>query len=129
MSTQKSTSPQFQITVKTIYVPAESRPETNRHFFAYRITIRNEGSVPAQLLSRHWIITDGFGRVEEVKGPGVIGQQPRLQPGQEFQYESACPLPTPYGSMKGSYQMKSDDGVLFDVEIPEFFLISPQSLH
>lgn len=129
MSTQKSTTPSFQITVKTVYVAAESRPDHHHHFFAYRVTIKNEGQIPAQLLSRHWIITDGYGRIEEVKGPGVIGQQPHLKPGQDFSYESACPLTTPYGSMKGTYQMKSDDGQTFDIEIPEFYLIAPQSLH
>lgn len=129
MKTQKTTAPRFEISVKTVYVPAESRPDQGSYFFAYKITILNTGDAPAQLMNRHWIITDGFGRTEEIKGPGVIGQQPKIEAGQSFEYESACPLSTPSGSMKGSYQMKTDDGDTFDVEIPEFYLISPNALH
>lgn len=89
----------------------------------------NQSSQPAQLMARRWIITDGFGQTEEVRGAGVVGLQPKIQPGQAFEYESACPLMTTSGSMKGSYQFLAEDGSTFDVEIPEFYLIAPQSLH
>lgn len=124
-----TTAPRFQISVKTAYVPEQSQPEQGFHFFAYRISIKNIGSTPAQLQNRHWIITDGLGLTEEVRGPGVVGQQPRIQPGKSFEYESACPLSTPCGSMKGTYQMTTDDGETFDVEIPEFYLVAPHGLH
>lgn len=127
---QKATTPpRVEVQVKTMYVPAESRPDQAYYFFAYRITVKNLSSEKVQLMSRHWIITDGHGHLEEVKGPGVIGQQPEIAPGKEFQYESACPLTTPCGSMRGTYQMKSADGANFDIEIPEFYLISPEGLH
>ncbi len=129
MSMQKSTTSQIQVAVLSSYVPQESRPEENYHFFAYKISITNKGSRPAQLMSRHWIITDALGRTEEVRGPGVIGLQPKINPGQSFEYESACPLNTSSGCMRGSYQMTTEDGDTFSVEIPEFYLISPQSLH
>lgn len=130
MSQQTSpTAPRFQINVKTAYVPEQSQPEQGFHFFAYRITIKNVGSTAAQLQSRHWIITDGRGQTEEVRGPGVVGQQPRIPPGQSFEYESACPLSTSCGSMRGTYHMTTDEGSAFDIEIPEFYLISPQGLH
>jgi ApaG protein len=126
---QKILNPNFEISVEVNYVPAESKPETDYHFFSYKISIRNKGRSQAQLMSRHWIITDGFGQVEEVRGPGVIGQQPKIGPGKSFEYESACPLATSCGSMKGSYQMINEDGEPFDIEIPEFYLIAPTSLH
>lgn len=126
---QKETASRFEIRSTTVYVEEQSQPEFSHYFFAYRIRIKNLGDGPAQLISRHWIITDGLGRVEEVQGPGVIGQQPRIKPGQEFEYESACPLPTSTGSMRGTYQMRLDNGSLFDVEIPEFHLIAPTGLH
>jgi ApaG protein len=129
MQKTKSTAHNFEVSVKALYVPAQSKPDQHFHFFAYRILIQNKGSAPAQLMNRHWIITDGFGRIEEVRGPGVIGQQPKIQPGQSFEYESACPLQTSSGSMKGSYEMTSESGETFSIEVPEFFLIAPQSLH
>lgn len=129
MPIQKSTTPHIQVDVTASYVPAESRPEQNYHFFAYKISIKNTGSRTAQLMSRHWIITDGLGRTEDVRGPGVVGLQPKITPGQTFEYESACPLSTSSGSMKGSYQMVSEEGETFTVEIPEFYLIAPQALH
>jgi ApaG protein len=99
------------------------------YFFAYRITITNVGDAPARLMSRHWIITDGSGRVEHVKGPGVVGEQPRLEPGAGFQYTSFCPLPTPVGTMEGSYQMVRDDGREFDAQIAPFTLAAPNALN
>ena len=126
---QKSTTSQIQVSVSTSYVPQESKPEQNYHFFAYKISITNKGSRTAQLMSRHWIITDAMGHTEDVRGPGVVGLQPKINPGQTFEYESACPLNTSSGSMKGSYQMVSEEGDTFTVEIPEFYLIAPQALH
>ena len=98
-------SPEFQITTKVVYVPAESRPEKNYHFFAYKIQITNVGNAPAQLMSRHWTIIDSAGGKEEVRGPGVVGVQPKIQPGQTFEYESACPLNASSGSMKGNINL------------------------
>ena len=132
-SIQKSTGPRlsadFQVDVKVTYIAEESRPETNFHFFGYKITITNRGSKEAQLMSRHWIITDGFGQVEEVRGAGVMGEQPKIQPGKSFEYESACPLNTSSGTMRGTYQLISDSGDQFDIEVPEFYLIAPTALH
>lgn len=129
MSVQKTLDHHFEIQIKTVYVSKESRPHENYHFFAYKISITNKGSQTAQLLSRHWIITDSLGGREEVRGPGVVGLQPKIKPGQTFEYESACPLGTPTGSMKGTYSMVGDSGESFDIEIPEFFLIAPHCLH
>ena len=119
----------FRIHVSTIYVPNESRPEEGIYFFAYKIRIENKGHAPAQLISRHWIISDLRGHSEEVRGPGVVGVQPRITPGNSFEYESACPLNSNCGSMRGFYDMKTDDGEVFQVEIPEFFLVAPCAVH
>jgi ApaG protein len=119
----------FSISAKIVYVPGESKPDQGYHFFAYRMSIKNESTAPAQLMSRHWVITDAMGRTEEVRGPGVVGLQPKIQPGQTFEYESACPLHTNVGSMKGQYHMVADSGETFTVEIPEFYLVAPQALH
>lgn len=129
MSVQKTSHPQFLISAKVTYVEKESKPEMNFHFFSYKINIQNMSDLPAQLMSRHWVITDGLGQVEEVRGAGVVGLQPKILPGQSFEYESACPLPTNFGIMKGSYQFIADDGNQFDIEIPEFYLIAPTALH
>lgn len=129
MAVQKQLSPRLDVSVTVSYVDKESRPESGYYFFAYRVRITNKGSTPAQLMSRHWIITDALGQVEEVRGAGVIGVQPRIMPGQHFEYESACPLNSPSGSMRGSYQMTTEEGENFDVEIPEFYLVSPCALH
>lgn len=129
MSVQKMIAANFEIHVQPQFVEDESRTESSYFFFSYKVTIINKGTTPAQLMSRHWIITDGFGQVEEVRGAGVIGQQPKINPGQKFEYESACPLITASGSMRGSYQMSSEDGNTFEVSIPEFFLIAPSALH
>ncbi len=126
---QKSQNTNLEISVKVSFVEAESQPENSLYFFSYKVCITNKGSAPAQLMSRHWIITDGFGEVEEVRGAGVIGQQPKINPGQSFEYESACPLSTPSGSMKGFYQMLGTNGESFETEIPEFYLIAPTALH
>lgn len=129
MSIQKSTVTQIQIKINSSYISHESRPEENYHLFAYKISIANNGHQTAQLMSRHWIITDALGQTEEVRGPGVVGLQPKITPGQTFEYESACPLNTSSGSMRGAYQMVTDEGEVFAVEIPEFYLIAPQALH
>lgn len=126
---QKWVRPEFKITTTVTYVPAESRPEKGYHFFAYKIQITNVGSSPAQLMGRHWIITDSAGGKEEVRGPGVVGVQPKIHPGQTFEYESACPLNANSGSMKGQYSFVSESGESFSVEVPEFYLISPLALH
>ncbi|NHC07076.1 ApaG protein [Azonexus fungiphilus] len=111
------------------FIPEQSDPDDNRYVFAYTIAIRNVGSVPAQLVSRHWIITDANNQVQEVRGLGVVGKQPLLQPGERFEYTSGSSLTTPVGTMKGSYQMVAEDGTHFDAEIPEFVLAIPRALH
>ena len=118
-----------RVHVDASYVPARSAPHKNLYFFAYHVTIRNEGDNPVQLLTRRWTITDGTGRVEEVHGPGVVGAQPRLEPGQIFEYTSFCPLTTQVGSMHGSYQMLTDSGDAFDARIAPFTLALPHALN
>lgn len=129
MSLKKTQNPEFKITTTTVYVESESAPELNKFFFAYKIHIKNNGSSAAQLMGRHWIITDAMGHVEEVKGPGVVGLQPKINPGQSFEYDSACPLRTSSGTMKGFYQFTDDQGETFEVSIPEFYLIAPTAVH
>ena len=121
----------YQIDVQPMpqYIPDQSDPENGRYVFAYTVTIKNVGSVPAQLVSRHWIITDANNEVQEVRGLGVVGKQPLLQPGESFQYSSGSALNTAIGTMKGSYQMVAEDGTHFEAEIPEFVLASPRALH
>lgn len=126
---QKTSTPLFEISAKVIYVPSQSQPDKDYHFFAYKMGIKNLGNTSAQLLSRHWIITDAHGATEEVRGAGVVGLQPHIQPGQLFEYDSACPLKTTTGSMKGRYYFVTDSGEHFNVEIPEFFLVAPTALH
>jgi len=118
-----------RIIVQPRYVAEQSSPEEQQYLFAYHITIRNEGDQPVQLLARHWVITNGEGRVEEVRGPGVVGYQPKLNPGQEFQYTSGCPLNTPVGTMHGSFQMVTETGESFDAKIAPFRLAVPQVLN
>lgn len=120
---------QIEIAVKTTYIPAQSAPENNRYVFAYTITITNAGSIPAKLLTRHWVITDANEKVQEVRGEGVVGEQPYLVPGTSFEYTSGTILETPVGVMRGSYQMVADDGTHFDAEIPPFTLSVPRTLH
>jgi ApaG protein len=117
----------IRVRVQAQYDPSRSLPHQNQWFFLYTVNITNEGSDTVQLVSRHWIITDGMGKVEEVQGPGVIGKQPRLTPGQSFEYTSGCPLTTPFGSMHGTYQMVmlNQASEQFDVEIAPFTLTEP----
>ena len=124
-----STICKILIDVETAYLEEQSEPKDHRYVFAYTITIRNEGPQPAQLLTRHWIITDANGKVQEVRGDGVVGEQPHLAPGQGFRYSSGAVLETPVGSMHGSYQMVADDGAEFDAPIPAFRLAIPGVLH
>jgi len=118
-----------RVEVETSYIPDQSAPEQSRYVFSYTITISNHGSVPAKLLSRHWIITDANGKVDEVRGEGVVGEQPHLNPGDGFRYTSGTVITTPIGSMQGSYHMIADDGSEFDTPIPAFSLSIPHALH
>ena len=127
MDTEKEHN--ITVEVKTDYMEGQSEPENERYVFSYTITIRNEGGEPAQLLSRHWLITDANGNVQEVKGEGVVGEQPHLKPGEGFQYTSGAMITTPVGSMQGTYQMVTDQGDEFDAEIPAFTLAIPRTLH
>ena len=120
---------QVRVSVESEYLSEQSDARANRWVFAYHVTIRNEGELPAQLLTRHWVITDGEERTQEVHGEGVIGEQPRIAPGQEFRYTSGAVLETRVGSMHGSYQMLAEDGTCFDASIPAFTLAPPQALH
>ncbi len=120
---------EFSIQVQPRYLAEQSDPEDSRFLFAYTVTIRNTGDGTAQLVSRHWIITDAEGQIEEVRGPGVVGEQPVLRPGEAFEYTSGCPLGTPVGSMHGSYQCIAEDGTAFEAPIPEFVLSMPRTLH
>jgi len=111
------------------FIPEQSDPENDRYIFAYTITITNTGQIAAQLVSRHWIITDAHNTIQEVRGLGVVGQQPLLQPGESYEYTSGSSLTTPIGTMKGTYQMVAEDGTHFEAEIPEFTLAVPHTLH
>ena len=121
----------YEITVSAItqYLAEQSDESAGRYVFAYTITIRNSGSVAAQLVSRHWIITDAQGVVQEVRGLGVVGAQPLLQPGESYEYTSGTSIATPVGTMRGTYQMVAQDGTRFDAQIPEFTLSVPRVLH
>jgi len=119
----------IEVAVKTHYIDAQSAPEQSRYVFAYTVTIRNTGRLAAKLLTRHWIINDANGNVQEVHGEGVVGEQPYLRPGESFEYTSGTVIETPVGSMEGSYQMLTDDGVPFDADIPAFTLSRPNALH
>ena len=126
-----SDNQKYRINVVAVpeFVSEQSNPDNDHFVFAYTMTIRNTGSVAAQLVSRHWIITDAADEVQEVRGLGVVGHQPLLQPGESFEYTSGCALPTPVGTMRGTYQMVAEDGTHFDAEIPEFTLAVPRVLH
>jgi ApaG protein len=115
------------VRVRPTYLPLQSEPAISRHVWAYTVEIENRGPEPIQLITRHWIITDAMNRVEEVKGDGVRGEQPMLKPNEAFRYTSSCPLPTASGAMRGSYQMLTEGGELFDVAIPEFSLHLPEA--
>lgn len=120
---------EIHIQVATDYVDEQSEPDSDRYVFAYTITITNNGDVPARLISRHWIITDANGKVQEVSGDGVVGEQPHLNPGEEFRYSSGAVLETPVGAMQGLYRMEADNGVNFDAPIAPFTLAVPGVLH
>lgn len=129
MFTSEAVTRDVRVYVRSEYAPERSQPAKNQWFFLYTITITNEGTETAQLKTRHWIITDGTGRVEEIRGPGVVGKQPVLNPGESFEYTSGCPLPTPYGVMQGTYQMITESGGRFDAVIAPFTLSEPYSVH
>jgi ApaG protein len=119
----------IRVNVRSAFRPERSDPEKGRWLFSYTVRIANEGDAPAKLVSRHWIITDATGECEEVMGEGVVGHQPRLSPGQQFEYTSFCILKTPQGSMRGSYRMLRDDGSAFDARIAPFSLVVPGILN
>ena len=119
----------IEVAAATQYLADQSDESANRYVFAYTITLRNTGTLAAQLISRHWIITDAQGLVQEVRGMGVVGAQPRLEPGQSFEYTSGAAIATPVGTMKGSYQMVAADGTRFEAPIPQFTLSVPRVLH
>lgn len=119
----------IQVEVETLYVEEQSLPEQDHYVFAYTITIHNDGTIPARLLNRHWIITDANNKVQEVKGEGVVGEHPYLKPGEHYRYTSGTMLETPVGTMRGSYRMIADDGVEFEADIPSFTLSMPRTLH
>jgi ApaG protein len=121
--------PAIEVTVQSRFLEDQSEPERDHYVFSYTVRVRNAGSVAARLLERHWIVTDGNGDVEEVRGEGVVGQQPRIEPGERFEYTSGAVLKTDVGSMRGSYRMQADDGTGFDAEIPAFTLSVPRVLH
>ena len=120
---------EITVTTHTTYIPEQSDAGSGRYVFAYTITLRNTGSVTAQLISRHWIITDANNQRQEVRGLGVVGEQPRLKPDQSFEYTSGTALATPVGTMRGTYQMVAEDGLQFDAIVPEFTLSIPRVLH
>ena len=119
----------IQVSVRSDYLPEQSQAADSRYAFTYTVTIENRGTEPAQLLDRHWIITDTNGKVQEVRGEGVVGEKPYLKPGQSFRYTSGTLLETPVGSMHGSYGMVADDGTRFEATIPAFSLATPRTLH
>jgi ApaG protein len=130
MFTSEAVTRGLRISVQAQYAPDRSRPAQQEWFFLYTITIRNESAATVQLLTRHWIITDGSGHVEEVRGPGVVGEQPTLAPGESFTYTSGCPLATAFGKMEGTYQMISrPGGETFDATIAPFTLSEPYTVH
>ena len=129
MFTSEATTRGVRVSVVSEYAPERSKPASDLWFFLYTITIKNEGTETAQLITRHWIITDGTGHVEEVRGPGVVGKQPVLAPGESFTYTSGCPLRTPFGVMEGTYQMITEGGEQFDAKIAPFTLSEPYTVH
>ena len=129
MSRVEALTEGLRVVVEAQYAPEHSQPMNNQWFFLYTVRISNEGGETCQLVSRHWVIRDATGRVEEVEGAGVVGEQPVLEPGDAFEYTSGCPLQTPYGSMRGTYQMVTESGAEFDAEIPRFELACPRAVH
>ena len=120
-----ATTRNVRVNVESEFAPGRSNPGQNQWFFFYTVRVTNEGRETVQLISRHWIITDAMGATREVRGPGVVGKQPKLDPGESFEYTSGCDLTTPFGSMRGTYQMVTEDQEQFDVEIPTFTLAEP----
>ena len=129
MSTSEAVTRGIRVRVEAEYSAERSSPRSQHWFFLYTVTISNEGDDTVQLMTRHWVITDGNSRVEEVKGPGVVGEQPVLHPGESFTYTSGCPLPTPFGMMEGTYQMVTGRGDRFDARIAPFTLSEPYTVH
>jgi ApaG protein len=129
MSSSEAITRGIRVRVRSQYVPEHSHPAEKKWFFAYRVKIANESDQTVRLISRHWIITDANGEVDEVRGPGVVGEQPRLAPGEEHEYTSFCPLETPFGTMHGSYQMVTDAGEPFDAEVAPFSLAEPFAIN
>jgi ApaG protein len=129
MFTSEASTRGIRVSVQSEYAPDRSKPGQQQWFFLYTITIANDSEATVQLISRHWIITDGAGRVEEVKGPGVVGQQPVLSPGESFTYTSGCSLGTPFGKMEGTYQMVARTGEAFDAAVAPFTLSEPYTVH
>jgi len=125
MSSSEAITKNIRVHVESRYDPGRSRPDQSQWFFLYTVSITNEGPDTVQLISRHWVITDAIGKVQEVRGPGVVGNQPVLAPGQSFQYTSGCPLTMPFGSMHGTYQMVNHRNEQFDIEIAPFALSEP----
>src|SRR5262245_25102350 len=125
MTPSEAVTRNIRVRVVSEYAPSRSNPNQNEWFFLYTIRVTNEGADTVQLISRHWIITDAMGAIEEVRGLGVVGKQPVLEPGGSFEYTSGCPLKTPFGSMRGTYQMISDKKERFEIEIPQFTLSEP----
>lgn len=129
MFTSEAVTRGIRVRVRSAYVPERSQPNQNHWFFVYTVRISNESTAAAQLVSRHWVITDANGHVQEVRGPGVVGEQPLLGPGESFEYTSACPLTTPFGTMHGSYQMVTRGGETFDAAIAPFTLSEPTAIN
>jgi ApaG protein len=128
MPSSEAVTRNIRVHVESQFDPRRSRPSQNQWFFLYTVRITNEGSETVQLISRHWIITDAMGKVEEVRGPGVVGNQPVLAPGEGFEYTSGCPLTLPFGSMHGTYQMVNEQKEQFDIEIAPFMLAEPNQV-
>ena len=128
-SMSEKTKYEVTVSAESFFIPEQSSPEQSRYFFAYRIRIQNTGEVRAQLLSRHWLITDANEKVEQVRGEGVVGEFPNLHPGEYFEYTSAASIDTPVGLMEGSYKMRAADGIEFEAQIPQFTLSVPRVLH
>ncbi len=129
MCDSEATTRGVEVKVQASYVAERSQPTQGRWFFAYRIHITNRGTVPVQLINRHWVITDAHGEIEEVRGPGVVGEQPKLEPGESFEYTSFCPLTTPFGTMEGSYEMVTGEGKRFWAKVGAFTLSQPLSVN
>jgi ApaG protein len=129
MFTSEAVTRGVRVYVESEYAPERSEPTRNEWFFLYTVRISNEGAEVVQLLTRHWVITDGTGHVEEVRGPGVVGKQPILKPGESFEYTSGCPLSTPFGVMEGTYQMVTGSGERFDAKVSPFTLSEPYTVH